>query len=170
MAIEPIAVTNRPNRLDTEARERTMKYHIHKSWHYLLIVALVSWNSISFSHIHSDSKPFYKITDNDCHDISERNLASFDFSHCTSSIIAILPPQDALTQLSSVVHYDEINDDYQFDTYIRKKKPPRFPFTQINKLTQHKLKWRTELVGFHPPPLSQYFYAADQFLFKSRFT
>lgn len=130
LAIEPIAVTNHLNRPDTEARERTMKYHIHKSWYYLLLVALVSWSSISFAHIHSESKSFDKIAVTDCHDISERNLASFDFSHCTSSITAILPPQDALTQLSSVFHYEEIDDDYQFHPYVRKKKPPRFPFTQ----------------------------------------
>lgn len=133
--INPIAVTNHRNSTETEATAIKMKYLIPKNWHYILIAALVSWNSLSFANNHPDTAPSHHATAAECLGISESNLPNSDFGHCSPSISAIFPPQSVAAEFNTASPHDDIDDLYQFHLYLREKKPPRFPFTpnqQVN--------------------------------------
>jgi hypothetical protein len=130
-----IAVANHQNSTETEAAAKEMKYHILKNWHYILIAALVSWNSQSFANNHLNTVPSHHTTAVECMGISESNLPSSDFGHCSPSISAIFPPQSVSAEFIAASPHDDIDDLYQFHLYLREKKPPRFPFTpnqQVN--------------------------------------
>ena len=148
------AVTNRQN--SSTINGNKMKNHISKNRRYALIIALFFWSNLSFASFISDTTFVMQSVKTECIGTSESGKFDSIFNHCSSTITVISSSRNIEPKFKIAPPNNIIGDQYKLILPQRIKKPPRFPLNPVstseNGVSQY---WSSELVGFHPPQLSQ---------------